>query len=93
MPDPAPPDECAHCGSAIPRGARACPACGADERTGWREVSIYDDLDLPDSAYDDDTSAVNEPSRRGVNGLKWYWYCVAALLLALVVAWALDWRA
>ena len=32
----------------IPRRAHACPACGADERTGWREQSIYDGLDLPD---------------------------------------------
>lgn len=29
------PDECGQCGAAIPRGALACPECGADEETGW----------------------------------------------------------
>lgn len=42
------PEVCANCGSAIPPRARACPACGADERTGWREASVYDGIDLPD---------------------------------------------
>ncbi|MCX6955243.1 MAG: zinc ribbon domain-containing protein [Verrucomicrobia bacterium] len=77
-----PPDECANCGAEIPRRARACPACGADERTGWRETtdSVYDGLDLPDSAYAD------EPAPRPVRrGLAWYWYLVAVLLLAGLV--------
>lgn len=69
-----PPEECAQCGTAIPRRARACPGCGADERTGWRETSVYDGLDLPE----------NEPerpaARRGVNGLAWYWWCVGVFL-------------
>ncbi|HVU24395.1 MAG TPA: zinc ribbon domain-containing protein [Opitutus sp.] len=73
-----PPDECANCGAAIPRHARACPECGADERTGWRETSIYDGLDLPESAFDDD-SAPRLPSRH-VNGIPWYWWCVAVAL-------------
>ena len=49
-----PPDECANCGKPIPRNALACPECGADERTGWRETSVYDGLDLP--GEDADTS-------------------------------------
>jgi len=76
-----PPDECANCGAAIPRRARACPACGADERTGWRENSVYDGLNLPDSAYDD---ADSRPLRRG--GLPWYWLvaAIAAIVAALL---------
>ena len=50
-----PPEECANCGAVIPRGAKACPECGADERTGWRETSGYDGLDLPDEAWRDDS--------------------------------------
>ena len=42
------PPSCAACGADIPAGARACPECGADERTGWREASLYDGLDLPE---------------------------------------------
>ncbi len=82
-----PPPECANCGAAIPRDARSCPDCGADERTGWRETDVYDGLDLPAGAFDDDeTSRRRTPPR--VNGLAWYWWLVAALLLA-GIAWSL----
>lgn len=60
-----PPDNCANCGTDIPRNARACPECGADERTGWRETDTYDGLDLPDSAWEDgdnDTAANRRPA-------------------------------
>ena len=82
---PSPPDECANCGAAIPRHARACPACGADERTGWRESSIYDGLDLPDAAYEDEASRPDRTARPSprINGVRWYWW-VAAVVLALL---------
>lgn len=81
MPRESAPEECANCGAEIPRGAKACPECGADERTGWRETSVYDGLDLPGQAED---------TRRGrprpqVNGLAWYWWLLAAVLLALLL--------
>ena len=77
-----PPEECAQCGTAIPRRARACPECGADERTGWREDSIYDGLDLPESAFDEDRAVGRRtPSRRTVGGLAWYWWAVGVMLL------------
>ena len=81
MPEPAlpPPDECANCGARIPRDARACRECGADETTGWREQSVYDDLDLPDEAFDD-TSKRAAPARRRVS---WYWLGTALVLIAL----------
>jgi predicted nucleic acid-binding Zn ribbon protein len=69
------PAECAVCGADIPPHARACPACGADERTGWRESSIYDGLDLPDE--DDETA----PKRPRHGGLPWYWWLVGVLVL------------
>lgn len=53
----------------MPPKAKACPHCGADERSGWDEDSArYDGLDLPDSAFDDDSeedrpAKQNRPSR------------------------------
>lgn len=83
-----PPGECANCGAAIPPRARACPECGADERTGWRESSVYDGLDLPETAYqgDDDHRPRQVPPRR-INGIVWHWWLagVLALLAAAVV--------
>jgi hypothetical protein len=47
------PKECPICGEDVPKGARACPHCGADERTGWaEETTRYDGVDLPDEAFD-----------------------------------------
>lgn len=92
MPETVPPDECANCGATIPRGARACPACGADERTGWRDSSVHDGLDLPQPGYGDDGPPPPDTSLPRVNGLQWYWYIVAALLLALLVMGGLSLR-
>lgn len=83
---PLPPEECAQCGAAIPPRALACPECGADERTGWRESSLYDGLDLPDSAYED----VPAPAPR--RSLPWYWLALAVLLVALFIFAALGLR-
>ena len=42
------------CGAPVPAGARACPECGADERTGWdEEATRTDGLDLPDESFGD----------------------------------------
>jgi hypothetical protein len=78
-----PPAECANCGTTLPRGARACPECGADERTGWRDTSIYDGLDLPEKAFEEDGSSNKPPPVKRVNGIAWYWWVVAVGLLIL----------
>jgi predicted nucleic acid-binding Zn ribbon protein len=49
MSRPPPPRYCAICGAELSLNARACPKCGADERTGWREQDPTDGLDLPDT--------------------------------------------
>ena len=99
MPDrPPPPDTCANCGADIPRGAKACPECGADERTGWRESSIYDGLDLPESAWHEDNEPSDANAARGprrqphVNGVPWYWWVVGVGLVAALVTGALALR-
>ena len=77
-----PPDICPVCGDAVPRGARACPGCGADERSGWDEdAARYDGLDLPDSAFAD--AAASAPRR--TRGDRRLWIGVAAVLLAILV--------
>jgi hypothetical protein len=87
------PDECANCGAAIPRGAKACPECGADERTGWRETSMYDGLDLPAEAFAEEAAPASRPNeKRRVNGIPWFWWCVGAVLIALLVFGALGMR-
>lgn len=91
MPEkPAPPAECANCGASIPRGARACPECGADERTGWRETSVYDGIDLPEESSELRGNRASRPARH-VNGLAWYWWAagIGILLVFALAALAL----
>lgn len=50
------PDLCPVCGAEVPEGARACPECGSDEKTGWSEGAKYDSLGIPHDesfSYDD----------------------------------------
>ena len=81
-----PPDECANCGASIPRHARACPECGADDATGWRETSIYDGLDLP--GEDEGTMSDSKAAK----GHLWYWWAAAAILALALGLGALGLR-
>jgi predicted nucleic acid-binding Zn ribbon protein len=74
------PTECAICGAEIPRNAHACPECGADEQTGWREQSLYDGLDLPD-----DELPESKPGRMSAT-MFWKLTCVALIVLFVVLA-------
>lgn len=89
-----PPSECPVCGAAVPPKARACPGCGADERTGWNEEATrYDGLNLPDDAFDYDETLKNEglkPRAQPV-GVSVFWWVVAAGLLLLFIAGTLGW--
>ena len=88
------PAECAQCGGDIPRRAKACPHCGADERTGWREQSVYDGMELPDEAWADDSEADNahadneQGKGQAKRGLPWYWTAVALTLLLMAILFA-----
>jgi hypothetical protein len=75
------PTECPVCGERVPRNARACPGCGADERSGWNEEATrYDGLDLPDSAFAD------EPRVAPRRGSGWLWPVVGFVTLAAIIA-------
>ena len=46
------PKVCPVCGEDVPRIALACPECGADHTSGWREnAEAYDGVDLPDQDF------------------------------------------
>ena len=87
------PDICPHCGAEVPKDAKACPECGSDESTGWAEEAATDGLDLPDEDFNYDDFVEREfgsqsPVPRGV---PWFWWAVGvALLVALLIVWALK---
>jgi len=86
------PAECAVCGADIPPKARACPQCGADERTGWREADAYDGLDLPGEDFDGERFAETElgqaPRRKGK--VLFWWLTAIVVLVVVVVLVALN---
>ena len=78
-----PPTECPVCGDAVPRNARACPGCGADERSGWNEEATrYDGLDLPDEAFADE--AEHSPAPRRTRDTLWLVVAVVVLLAVII---------
>lgn len=87
MTKPPTPDHCALCGAEIPPKAHACPECGADERTGWREQSVYDGIDLPD---DEETQAADRRSQQKRDGHRWLWWLVAATVILTLTLGALG---
>lgn len=71
------------CGEPVPRGALACPHCGADERAGWdEEASVYDGVDLPDGA--------ERATGRARGGLRWYWMVAAVVLIVALVVFGIG---
>lgn len=81
-----PPGECPACGEFVPKGARACPGCGSDARTGWNEDSGYDGLDLPESAFDDEAAPTRSRPSRARSAALDFLYLGIAILLALVLS-------
>jgi hypothetical protein len=48
-----PPEICPVCGEDVPRNALACPECGADDASGWKEdATLYDAVDVPSEEFD-----------------------------------------
>ena len=82
-----PPGDCPQCGEFVPAKAKACRACGACDKTGWSDDAAYDDLSLPDSAFEEEDDRDAADVRRGQDEARkkaraWFWRIVAALLLA-----------
>lgn len=88
------PETCPVCGEDVPRNALACPECGADHESGWREeagsidalgagpVDDFDYEELAEREFGGQTRQVKPP------GIAWFWWLVAALLVgALLYGW------
>ena len=80
------PEICPNCGAEVPPKARACPQCGSDEKTGWSDDAQTSGLDLPDEKFDYDEYVEREfGNSPKPEGLSWFWWLVAVLLLVAIV--------
>ena len=82
------PEVCPVCGDDVPRKAQACPQCGADHNSGWREeAENYEALDLPDEDFNYDEFVRREfGSSVKPAGMKMIWWITAILILIATVA-------
>ena len=90
---PATPEICPVCGEDVPRGALACPECGADHKSGWAQhADVYDAIDLPEQEFNYDEFVEEEfGSKRKLSRISTIWWIagivlIIAFLLYFVVA-------
>jgi hypothetical protein len=81
------PEVCPVCGEDVPHNALACPECGADHNSGWRDdAGVYDGVDLGDEQFDYEQFVAEEfgsgPKPKHIR-LIW-WITAIAMLLAFL---------
>jgi len=83
------PFSCPVCGKNVPAKAKACPHCGACDKTGWNEEAREaDGLDLPDDDFDYEKFTAEEfGSPRKPKRKELLWQIVAGVLLAAMIFW------
>lgn len=84
------PEICPVCGEDVPPRSLACPECGADHNSGWREdADAYDGVDLGDDQFNYDEFVREEfgssPKPRGISTL--WWVTAIILIAALAALW------
>ena len=77
---------CPVCGADVPRGAKACPECGACEKSGWNQDRYVDGLNLPDENFDyEDFTAREFGHGSKKTGKQRLWLAVAIVVIAAMV--------
>jgi hypothetical protein len=78
---------CPVCGEDVPAKAKACPHCGACEKSGWNEEATgADGLDLPDGDFDYDKFSAEEfGTPRKLKGKERFWKIVGVVTLVLMI--------
>jgi len=82
------PQVCPVCGEEVPPGAVACPACGADHHSGWRDdAGSCDGVGMPDDEFNYDEFVEQEfGSSPKPAAIKTLWWVTAILVIVVFVA-------
>ena len=73
---------CPVCGEVVPANAKACPGCGACDRSGWSGDPYTDGLALPDEEFDYKRFAAEEFGEEPRKSRwQWVWWVAAVVLL------------
>ena len=85
---------CPVCGENVPAKAKACPHCGACDKTGWKEgATDLDGLDLPDDSFDYDKFTEEEfgTPRKKTGWERLVWITALVLLILTVLLTGYNW--
>jgi hypothetical protein len=80
---------CPACDAEVPANAKACPECGACEKSGWSGDGAYDGLELPDEPFDYDEFARKEFGSGAQSTGAQRWWRWVALLVLIALTWML----
>ena len=75
---------CPACGEDVPAKAKACPHCGACEKSGWNDDTA-DGLDLPEDDFDYEKFTAEEFGTPRPAGGKLIWKITAVVLLVVAL--------
>ena len=84
------PEVCPNCGADVPPNAKACPACGSDDQTGWSDDARAAGLDLPEAEFDYEDFVKREfgdpsPARPGM--MRFWWLVALGVLGLFLLLW------
>jgi hypothetical protein len=78
---------CPVCGADVPRRARACPECGACEKSGWSEDRYLDGLNLPDEDFNHEDFTAREFGRGTRRTARQRFWLIVAMVIVVAMAW------
>ena len=77
---------CPVCHEEVPPNAKACPECGACDKSGWSEDARYDGVDLPDDEFHYDEFVAGEfGSAPAKSRIPDHWWWVAVVLVVAFI--------
>ena len=86
MPRNSTPPVCPNCRADVPPRALACPKCGSDHSTGWREYGYNGGADSQEDDFDYNESFKKEFGSNAIpTNVKPIWWITGIVLLVLVV--------
>ena len=81
-----PPAICPVCAEDVPANAVACPECGADYKSGWREdAETYDGIGIPDEFNYHDFTKREFGSSAKPTGIRTIWWLTAIVLVVALL--------
>ena len=78
---------CPVCGELVPRNAKACPECGACEKSGWGADAGSDGWSAPDEDFDYESFVAAEFGGKPKTSRKEKLWRVAGVIILVALAW------